>query len=183
MSAEGNRTHSIPSAALGNAERSPRSALASGCLVQRGATADVGAAKVRAARSTSRPRQFNEVQQEEEVMSLDVHVSLDEAIAQVRAAGYRVSKPKAKSKGRVGPTFVAEFADGTITRMSTFTSPANLDVDRGVRLSQAAYEARARRRFGGSLRPVLPPIVRARFERDGKTLASYDEQACSGSGA
>ena len=117
-------------------------------------------------------------------MSLDVHVSLDEAIAQVRAAGYRVSsKPKAKSNGRVGPTFVAEFADGTITRMSTFTSPANLDVDRGVRLSQAAYEARARRRFGGSLRPVLPPIVRARFERDGKTLASYDEQACNGSGA
>jgi len=52
-----------------------------------------------------------------------------------------------------------------------------------VRLSQAAYEARARRRFGGSLRRVPPPIVRAHFEQDGKTLASYDEQACSGSGA
>ena len=116
-------------------------------------------------------------------MTLDMHASLDAALAVVKAAGYRVSKPKAKSKGRIGPTFVAEFADGAITRMSTFTSLANLDVDRGVRLSQAAYEARARRRFGRSLRPVPPPIVRARFEQDGKTLASYDEQACGGSGA
>ena len=109
------------------------------------------------------------------------------AIAMIRAAGYRVSKRKIpknrKPKDRVGPTFVAQFSDGEVTRMSVFTSLAKLDVDRGLRLSQAAYEARARRRFGGSLRSVLPPIVRARFEQDGKTLASYDEQACSGSGA
>ena len=113
-------------------------------------------------------------------MTLNMHASLAEALTIVKAAGYRVSKPKApQRKDRVGPTFVAEFADGAVTRMSTFTSLANLDVARGLRLSQAAYEARARRRFGGSLRPVLPPIVRARFERDGKTLASYDKQACS----
>ena len=179
MSAEGNRTHSIPSAALGNAERSPRSAVASGCLVQRGATADVGAAKVRAARSTSRPRQFNEVQQEEEVMPLDVRVSLDEAIAQVRAAGYRVSKPKAKSKGRVGPTFVAEFADGVVTRMSTFTSLEKLDWDRGERLSIAAWQSRRRARERKQQRPyralsvvpVPPAIVSAHFEQDGVVLA------------
>src|SRR5262249_47315237 len=96
---------------------------------------------------------------------LDVHVSLDEAIAQVRAAGYRVSKPKAKSKGRVGPTFVAKFADGTITRMSTFTSLEKLDWDRGERLSLAAYQSRFR------TCEAPPAIISARFEQDGKVLA------------
>jgi len=46
MGAEENRTHSIPSAALGSAERSPRSASASVRLVQCGTTAGVGAVDV-----------------------------------------------------------------------------------------------------------------------------------------
>ena len=108
---------------------------------------------------------------------------LDEAIVLVKAAGYRVSKPKAKAKpnrntkDRVGPTCVATFADGQTTKMSTYTSPENLDWDRGVRLSQAAWEARWRRRArfpGGGLSllaPVPPTIIAMHFEWDGVVLA------------
>ena len=35
------------------------------------------------------------------------------------------------------PTFVARFADGEVTRMTTHTSLTTLDVDRGVRLSHS----------------------------------------------
>jgi hypothetical protein len=122
--------------------------------------------------------------------------TLIEAIKTVKAAGYRVSKPRKpktfkRGKDRVGPTFVAKFADGTTTRMSTFTSLENLDWGRGERLSQAAYQSRWRTRIraqyckqSGKARlvdlvaPVLdlvapdpPAIVSARFERDGVVLA------------
>src|SRR5262249_3138098 len=106
------------------------------------------------------------------------------AIAMIRAAGYRVSKRKIpknrKPKDRVGPTFVAEFADGTTTRMSVFTSPAKLDWDRGERLSITAYQTRGRTRerqqgraySPPSVAPVPPAIVSARFEQDGKVLGT-----------
>jgi hypothetical protein len=122
--------------------------------------------------------------------------TLIEAIKTVKAAGYRVSKPRKpktfkRGKDRVGPTFVAKFADGTTTRMSTFTSLENLDWGRGERLSQAAYQSRWRTRIRAQYRkqsgkarlvdlvaPVLdlvapdpPAIVSARFERDGVVLA------------
>jgi hypothetical protein len=104
-------------------------------------------------------------------------MNFEQALAMVRAAGYRVSKPKArKAKGRVGPTFVATFADRQVTRMSIFTSLKNLDVDRGLRISRAAYEARARRP-GELLHSIPPPIVCAHFEQDGKVLATYDDLA------
>jgi hypothetical protein len=113
---------------------------------------------------------------------------LDNALTIVKAAGFCVSKPKSfkpktpKPKNRVGPTFVAHFRGGEVTRMSTFTSLTNLDVGRGLHLSQAAYEARARR-SGGSLPLPPPPIVCAHFEQDGVVLATYDDQDCSGGGA
>ena len=122
--------------------------------------------------------------------------TLIEAIKTVKAAGYRVSKPRKpktfkRGKDHVGPTFVAKFADGTTTRMSTFTSLENLDWGRGERLSQAAYQSRWRTRMRAQYRkqsgkarlvdlvaPVLdlvapdpPAIVSARFERDGVVLA------------
>src|SRR5262249_1094217 len=50
----------------------------------------------------------------------------------------RGRKANGKIKTRVGPTFVAEFADGQVTRMTTFTSLEKLDWGRGVHLSQAA---------------------------------------------
>jgi hypothetical protein len=92
---------------------------------------------------------------------------LEKALAVVRAAGYRVSKPRAsKKRDRVGPTFVAEFADGEVTRMSTYTSLEKLDWQRGVRLAQVAYQSRT-----GN---YPPPIIAGRFEQDGAVLATYD---------
>jgi hypothetical protein len=65
-------------------------------------------------------------------------------------------------------TFVAEFVDGEITRMTTYTeSLAKLDIGRGVRLSQHAYRSRMKQK--------PPAIVAARFENtDGKVLEQYD---------
>jgi DNA-binding transcriptional regulator YdaS (Cro superfamily) len=122
--------------------------------------------------------------------------AFNEAIAVVKAAGYHVKKPrksKQRPKKRVGPTFVAEFADGVVTRMSTFTSLEKLDWNRGERLAQAAYESRWRTRVlaqyhkqNGGLRltrwqyrenainliaPVPPAIIAEHFEQDGKVLA------------
>jgi len=126
--------------------------------------------------------------------------TLINALAIVRAEGYRVVKPRTskhfrrpKPKDRVGPTFVCEFADGTRTRMSVFTSLENLDWGRGERLSIAAYQSRWRMRAlaqyheqNGGLRltrwqyresainliaPVPPAIIAAHFEQDGQMLA------------
>jgi len=109
-------------------------------------------------------------------------MGLDDAIALVKAAGYRVSKPKEskpKTKNRVGPTIVCKFADGVVTRMSVFTTAEDLDWNRGIRLSQAAYQSRWRtqaRRNNGSatislIASVPPAIVAAHFEQDGRILA------------
>lgn len=127
----------------------------------------------------------------------DTTAMLESALALVKAAGYRVTKPKEKKKDRVGPTFVARFADGQVTRMSTFTSLEKLDWERGIRLAGYAWEARKRvlppvfrnpmmvrtSEALEALRGVwlarqghhIPPrIVAAYFEQDGVTLATYD---------
>jgi hypothetical protein len=111
--------------------------------------------------------------------------TVTEAIKTLRTAGYRISKPRKskvfkRGKDRVGPTFVCTFADGVTTRMSTFTSLTDLDWDRGVRLSQAAWSSRwqaHRRTFWSDtislVAPVPPAIAAAHFEQDGKVLAHY----------
>jgi hypothetical protein len=106
---------------------------------------------------------------------------LADALAIVRAAGYRVSKPRKpktfkRGKARAGPTFVCRFSDNTVTRMSTFTSLEKLDWDRGTRLSQAAWEARWRAREQRPywvVAPAPPAIIAAHFEQDGVVLAHY----------
>ena len=110
--------------------------------------------------------------------------ALVEAIKTLRAAGYRVSKPRKQKnpkpgKDRVGPTCVAIFADGEVTRMSTYTSLTRLDWERGLRLSQAAYESRWRTRVrvhGVPPLSALPPIVSAYFEQDGVVLAQRNRE-------
>jgi hypothetical protein len=92
-------------------------------------------------------------------------------------------KPKPRRNGHVGPTFVAKFADGAVTRMSVHTSLEKLDWDRGVHLSQAAWQSRWRRQHARYLKqignprtvvaPVPPAIVAAHFEQYGKVLARY----------
>ena len=114
------------------------------------------------------------------VLPADENTPLAKAIMLVKSAGYRIARAKAskipRPKKRVGPTFVAEFADGTTVRMTTYTSLTKLDWDRGVRLSQAAWRARWRRRQRiytpfPAVEPVPPAIIAARFEQDGVTLA------------
>jgi hypothetical protein len=62
------------------------------------------------------------------------------------------------------PTFVAHFADGEVTRMTTH-SPKNLDPGRGVRLARHAYRSRCHKE--------PPQILQAAFERNGAVLAEY----------
>src|SRR5262249_46512094 len=106
----------------------------------------------------------------------DKRFALQVAIGLVEAAGFRVSKPRKpkifkRGKTRVGPTFVAEFADGTVTRMTTFTSLEKLDWERGERLSIAAYQSRWR------TNNVPPAILSERFEQDGVVLAQRNGRA------
>jgi len=68
-----------------------------------------------------------------------------------------------------GPTFVCEFVDGVVTRMTTHC-PDGLDPARGIRLSRAAYESRRRR--------PPPEILKGHFENgDGVLLQTYDAAA------
>lgn len=69
------------------------------------------------------------------------------------------------------PTFIAKFADGTVTRMTTHRSPARPDLRRGVKLSIAAYKSRKK--------TPPPAIVEARFVELGsnKVLKEYDTAA------
>jgi hypothetical protein len=63
---------------------------------------------------------------------------------------------------------VARFADGEITRLSTFHSGDKLNLSRGVRLARAAYESRTRK--------APPAIIEAYYERDGEVLERYDAE-------
>jgi hypothetical protein len=78
---------------------------------------------------------------------------------------------KASEKQLPAPTFVAEFADGTTTRMSVFTSLEKLDWGRGERLSVAAYQSRFQ------THEVPPAIISARFEQDGVVLAQRNGES------
>jgi hypothetical protein len=64
-----------------------------------------------------------------------------------------------------GPTFVAKFADGEVTRMTVWAENKP-NLSRGVRLARHAYRSRT----GNE----PPPIIEARFERDGSVLETYD---------
>jgi hypothetical protein len=94
--------------------------------------------------------------------------ALVEAIKTVKAAGYHIRKPRKQMQRthKRGPTFVAEFQDGTVTRMSVFTPLDKLDWERGERLSRAAYQSR------WQTHEVPPAIISARFEQDGVVLGT-----------
>ncbi len=67
------------------------------------------------------------------------------------------------------PTFIAKFADGEVTRMTTHCSFDKLNVGRGVRLSQWAYQSR--------MKCEPPAIIEASFVIKNKMLATYDTAA------
>ena len=67
------------------------------------------------------------------------------------------------------PTFVATFADGTETRMTTYCEGSKLDVRRGVRLACHAHRSRKGQE--------PPAITNAWFESpDGAVLAEYSAE-------
>jgi len=70
----------------------------------------------------------------------------------------------------IGPTFVAQFSDGTITRMTTHCGKG-LDLARGIKLSRDAYEIRHKK--------SAPAILSGRFEEavSGALLEEYDTAA------
>jgi len=67
----------------------------------------------------------------------------------------------------IGPTFVATFADGAVTRMSVYAEDATApDLERAKTLARYAYRSRTGKR--------PPAFIKAHFEQvDGTVLASY----------
>ena len=90
-------------------------------------------------------------------------MTLEQALTVVRAAGYRVSKPKPRKQSRVGPTCVVRFADGTLCRMTTHCSDTAPDYERGTRLCRAAWSSRHKLPVEQS-----PAVASIHFERDGE---------------
>jgi hypothetical protein len=96
------------------------------------------------------------------------HPDLEYALQLVKAAGYRVTKPKQRKRNHVGPTCVVQFADGNVCRMTTHCHDDELDWDRGIALCRAAWSSRTR------LIGKVPAIVSAHFERDGNVLGQAE---------
>jgi hypothetical protein len=63
------------------------------------------------------------------------------------------------------PTFVATFADGEVTRMTVFTTPDYLDVERGKKLARFAYESRTKK--------TPAAFLKAHFEQAGEVFRTY----------
>jgi hypothetical protein len=124
---------------------------------------------------------MNSVAQQAETaapISLRPAPELQSAIALLRAQGYRVSKPiarkkKQKIKDRVGPTFRAEFADGTVIRVSVFTSLERPDLECGRLMARHAWASRHHLPLtitSAELPDACPAIVAEHFEVDGKVI-------------
>lgn len=110
------------------------------------------------------------------VQGMNMHVtpsiSLADAIKMVKAAGYTVTKQRAKKVklATVGPTFVANWSDGVQTRMSIHTNDEKPDLRRAIRVSHAAYDSRTKG-WG------FASIVSDHFERGGKVLHRFDDRS------
>ena len=78
---------------------------------------------------------------------------------------------KRKIKTARPPTFLAEFGDGLVTRMTTYCENGELDLEHAIAVACAAYESRAGK---------PPPIVAAKFVEPGyndTVLQEYDAGA------
>ena len=94
---------------------------------------------------------------------------LEQALQLVKAAGYRVTKPKSRKLTSRGPTCVVRFADGTLCRMTTHCRDDALDWQRGINLCKAAWSTRK-----GLPMEQAPQVVSAHFERDGAVLGQRE---------
>jgi len=101
-------------------------------------------------------------------INLSPHPDLEHALRIVRAAGYRVTKPKHKLTSR-GPTCVVRFADGALCRMTTHCRDDALDWLRGISLCKAAWSSRRDLPMA-----LAPQVISAHFERDGAVLGQQE---------
>jgi hypothetical protein len=101
--------------------------------------------------------------------SLSPNLDLECALQLVKAAGYRVTKPKPRKLTSRGPTCVVRFADGTLCRMTTHCRDDALDWDRGVGLCKAAWSTRRALPMAQA-----PQVITAHFERDGAVLGQRE---------
>jgi hypothetical protein len=103
------------------------------------------------------------------VMATSSLSDLERALQLVKAAGYRVTKPKQRKLTSRGPTCVVSFADGTQCRMTTHCRDEALDWERGVKLCKAAWSTRKALPMAQA-----PQVVSAHFERDGHILGQAE---------
>ncbi len=101
----------------------------------------------------------------EAIPSLSPHHDLEHALRIVRAAGFRVTRPKLRKLTSRGPTCVVRFADGNTCRMTTHCRDDALDYERGIRLCKAAWSTRRALPMAEA-----PAVLSAHFERDGAIL-------------
>ena len=94
---------------------------------------------------------------------------LERALQLVKAAGYRVTKPKSRKLTSRGPTCVVRFADGVLCRMTTHCRDDALDYERGIRLCQAAWSTRLALPMAQA-----PQVISAHFERHGNVLGQAE---------
>jgi hypothetical protein len=115
------------------------------------------------------PRRPNPSQRRSPMAQATSTLSLDQALQLVKAAGYRVTRPKPRKRNHVGPTCVVTFADGTLCRMTTHSDDHDLDWDRGIGLCKAAWSTRRALPM-----EQAPEIVSAHFERNGNILGEAE---------
>src|SRR5262249_47607011 len=101
-------------------------------------------------------------------INLSRHPDLEHALRIVKAAGYRVTKPKRKLTSR-GLTCVVRFADGNVCRMTTHCRDEALDWERGIRLCNTAWSTRQALPMAQA-----PQVISAHFERDGAVLGQQE---------
>ena len=94
---------------------------------------------------------------------------LEQALQLVKAAGYRVTKPKPRKLTSRGPTCVVRFADVVLCRMTTHCRDDALDWQRGINLCKAAWSTRK-----GLPMAQAPQVISAHFERDGNVLGQRE---------
>jgi hypothetical protein len=104
--------------------------------------------------------------------AIPILLDLPQALQLVRAAGYRVTKPKQRKLTSCGPTCVVPFADGVLCRMTTHCRDDALDWQRGIKLCTAAWSTRT-----GLMMAQAPSVLSAHFERDGDILGQQQAEA------